>query len=546
MSKHVILFLAANPHGTNPQSELGAFLRLRTCVDLRRGVLDQEGIDRLVWAITGLRPAERARAPTAGLSRPRDTNSARFRIENPKNGDFLFGPFKVSGLGPPRTWVCLYHRSPDMKEPRTLAGTETDDAGRWEVLVPGECDKLQPGPHELHASDSSVAVKDPQPSQVVTVFYRDATSARRVARRLSAHHRIFELRYELHTAFVEATKLKKGRRLLSGRLASPMAEAAGTAAAAGDEIAARLRELVAKPPLDVRVTIDADRRVHFEPETAWASYYAFPWAATAEPPFDIRELNGWRHAQRAWQLTPHVDRIPETPFEEPYDAASMYLEVRHDGYRPEFVALKHARPRSLAVRLQPVLHKRIAVLDFPCEALQRGVPSLSQLIAQEIADAIERQPELGTFGYFSDAPKNASPADFLEDIRPIEIGNEVLTLRDVQAVQAELESVDTGMISGEGRDAGSAGRALGSATDRRRSRLGVPPTGHPPRADPEDRGCSRGGSGSATGRAVGCRPRKGRPRSCRKDRGRALRRAQGVPRYGARNILELDRERSER
>ncbi|HEX7839686.1 MAG TPA: TIR domain-containing protein [Kofleriaceae bacterium] len=437
--------------GAPDRSGLGAFLRLFTWVDLRAGTTDPEAIDRLVWGITGLRPAERQAKPPATEPHPDRAASARFHIETPKNGDFLFGPFNVSGTGPARTRVCVYYRSPDMKQPQLWGGTESDDTGRWEVLGPMEFVKMRPRPYELHAAGALSIVEDHLPSQAITVFYRDTISARRVARKLSLRHRFLEIGYELHTAFLEATKLKKGRQLLSRRLATSMEECAATAAAAGDEIAARLRELVARPPLDVRITIDRDRRVHLDPSTAWASYYAFPWVA--DPSSDANKLSSLRTAQNAWRLTSHVDQIPKAPFEQAYDAASTYLEVRHDGYRPEFVPLKHVRPRTFTVHILPVLHKRIAVLDFPCEDPDGRVSSLSQLIAQEIADAIESQPELGTFAYFSDTLGNASSMDFFEKLGrpPIEMGNEVLTLRDVQAVQAELESVDIGMVSGEGR-----------------------------------------------------------------------------------------------
>jgi len=301
------------------------------------------------------------------------------------------------------------------------------------------------------ASPGSFEAPGTGASDVLSPRIRDVTNARRVARKLGVRHRFLEISYELHTAFVEATKLKKGRQLLSGRLSAAIEDSAATATAAGDEIASRLREFVVTPPLDVRITIEADRRVHFDPKTAWASYYAFPWVAG--PALDVNGLLRLRETQYVWRLTPHVDRIPEAPFEWPYDAMSTYLEVRHDGYRPEFVPLRHLQPRTFEVRILPVLHKRIAILEFPCEHPDSDVSSLSQLIAQGIAGAIEARPELATFGYFSDTLRDASSMDFLEKIGrpPIEMGNEVLTLRDVQAMQAELASVDTCMVSGEGR-----------------------------------------------------------------------------------------------
>jgi hypothetical protein len=94
------------------------------------------------------------------------------------------------------------------------------------------------------------------------------------------------------------------------------------------------------------------------------------------------------------------------------------------------------------------------VLDFPGLDSEYHVAGFSQLIAREVVSAIERTPELATFGYLRDSgPGDEGPTDFFEQFgRPrIEIGNEVLNLHDVQAVQEQLESVDTRMVSGEGR-----------------------------------------------------------------------------------------------
>jgi hypothetical protein len=248
-------------------------------------------------------------------------------------------------------------------------------------------------------------------------------------------------RVEDHTAFVEATKLKRGRRILSQRLAAPIEKLPQTAAAAGDAIAAELNRSPARPPLDVQVTIDRRRRVRFDPRTTWAAYYAFPEAAP-----DARWLARLHRMQHSWRLTSHVDQIPKKPFIHGHDIKSTYLEVRHDGYRPEFVPLKDASPRAFTICLSPVRHKRIALLDFPCANADRGVANLSQLIAQEIVGAIERRSELATFAYFSDGAGNAGTGDSSD-----ETSTEVLTRRDVEAVQLDLEAIDTDLVSGEGR-----------------------------------------------------------------------------------------------
>jgi hypothetical protein len=155
-----------------------------------------------------------------------------------------------------------------------------------------------------------------------------------------------------------------------------------------------------------------------------------------------------------WRLFSNVGQIPRNPFGDRYEATSTYLEIRHNGYRPEFVSLDSGQPRSITVGLVPVLQKRIAVLNFPPLDPEARIDGYSQLIAKEIVSTIERTSELATFGYFSSSPPNTEhPADLMERIgRPqIHVANEVLTLSDVQAVEAKLESIDNSMVSGEGR-----------------------------------------------------------------------------------------------
>jgi hypothetical protein len=93
------------------------------------------------------------------------------------------------------------------------------------------------------------------------------------------------------------------------------------------------------------------------------------------------------------------------------------------------------RPYYFEARLVPVLHKRIAVLEFPSIDPSIAVGTFSQVIAWEVVDAIRHRPALETLYSCSDT-------------EPI---NEVLTLLDLRAVERELKSVDTEMVSGEGR-----------------------------------------------------------------------------------------------
>jgi hypothetical protein len=397
-------------------------------------------------------------APSISASEKISALSTSIKIEKPQHGDLLIGPSIISGTGPAGAAIFITSRARDGK--KRLFEAEADLSGRWETIAFANVDHCRapaPGPYEIHAATFAGQLA----SRPITIYYRDTTPAREVARVVRARYRLVEVYYELHTAFVEATKLKRGRCLLSRRIVAPVEDLEATAVTAGEQIATYLHQLVTRQPLDVRVTIDADRHVHFEPGAAWGLYYAFPEGREAAhrrpglpaPSTDANALQDLREMQLAWELTPRVSQIPEYPFGAQHQASQTYLEIRHDGYRPEFVRLEEDFPRTCVVRLSPVLQKRIAVLNFPCTDPDRQVSGFSQLIARSMAVAIERRPELAPFAYFGEAPADRSTGHFLDRSGrpPIEFGNQVLTLDDVQAVQSELESVDTHMVSGEGR-----------------------------------------------------------------------------------------------
>jgi hypothetical protein len=336
-----------------------------------------------------------------------------------------------------------------------MASSETDEKGLWALRCP---DWRHEGPYELYAA----GVQDRAPSHPVTIFYRDNSNVANVARRISRHISMVEISYELHAAFIEGTKLKKGRSISSGRLHGPVENIERIATDIGEAVATNLRNLATRDELEVRVTIDSSGKIHFEPETAWASYYAFPVAegdprrfGFPPPSSDLPSLMYMRGTQMAWRLMPRGGQIPSKPFGDAFEAKSTYLEVRHEGYRPEFIPLTGTEAKTYSICLFPVLHKRIAVLDFPSLDSELHVAGFSQLIAREVVSAIERRPQLASFVYFRDSqPAEEGRMDFFEERlgRPtIEIGNEVLRLNDVQDVQKQLESVDTGMVSGEGR-----------------------------------------------------------------------------------------------
>jgi hypothetical protein len=414
------------------------FLGLMTWVDFRRGLDDSAAFDRLVWGITGLRP-DQNNAPVRG-ERRRDESSAdtgNYTIVNPRDGDLLIGSSKVVGAGPANEFVFLNIRLLGQREFQFAAQAETNDAGEWEALFrPGSF--LRQGPIELRASGPLGRF----PSQSVTVYYQDNEAVRRPCSVLAQVADHVEIRYELYSAFIQATRLQKDRLIFSGSKVGGTKDIEKIAEGVATVIVARLAEMVPKQELVATGSIDADGQLSLQPSGVWASYYAFPVpkeltleyygfppnAATPNP--FIGPLR-----QEAWKLTSHVNRIPADPFGSGYRETSEYLEIRCEGYRPEFVALDSTRPCYFSVRLAPVLHKRIAVLDFPGIDSTVAVGTISQVIAWKVVDAIRHRPE-------------PQPLYSLSDTEPI---SDVLTPLDVRAAEQELEAVDTEMISGEGR-----------------------------------------------------------------------------------------------
>lgn len=412
--------------GASDRGEIGTFLSLMTWVDLRNGIDDNTGLDRLIWGITGLRPN-----PTCGLAHvPDGLQNPRYEIQNPKDGDLLIGPSRVTGSGPANEWAFLHYRSPNKRTFDLGGQTKSDDKGNWEIFFPEIA--LTPGPHELYAAGPLWRFA----SQPVTIYYRDIEAIRRPCAACTETTDEIEIAYELHTAFIEKTKLHKRQLIFSGKLSGRPENFESVASQAGEAIADRLAEIAPKNELAVSGSIEPDGRLLLVPGNVWASYYAFPMR-TENPQYGLsgRLSFGPCLSQRSWQLVPHVDRIPTHPFGKEYRETSEYLEIRHAGYRPEFVSLEESRPRSFEIRLTPVLNSRIAVLEFPNIDPKGTIGGFSQVIARAMVDALQRRPQLSSIWPNLDA----------------EPMNEVLNLLDVRAVEQELESVDTEMISGEGR-----------------------------------------------------------------------------------------------
>jgi hypothetical protein len=438
------------PGGPDRTADRG-FLSTLTWVDFHRGLDDGEAVARLIWGITGVRPAEYMAEGAA--------DDGCFHIESVRDGDLLSESTPVSGAGPANEEGQLYCRAPGDDENGVVVPVRTDEAGRWSlsgaaVLRWGEGDGYATGPYELYVADSSGGCA----SQPVTVFHGDTRGIHKAVATLRAENDEMELSYALRTAFLERTKLQADKLVSSGKASGPITDVERLAGEVARDAAAALRRLVPRDDLQVSVTIDPAGRISLDPEGAWASYYAFPVPADASmfgfpPSSRPRDLEAMQMTQLAWRLTSHVGQIPANPFAGAFEATSSYLEIRHDGYRPEFVSLEGQSPQSFHVVLAPVLEKRIAVLEFPALDPKTSVPGLSQLIEREVLAAIESDPALAPFGYFSpEAPKEDSP-DFFEQLgRPeLVVSNELLGLEDVRDLEARLAEFDTPLVSGEGR-----------------------------------------------------------------------------------------------
>ena len=437
--------------GAPDRTEIDAFLSSLTWVDFHRGLDDSEALARLIWGITGVRPAAAPFVERASV--------AWFRIETPEDGDLLEEGSSISGTGPPNVDVHLHSRMRGEDGYRSAAWREADDSGRWsftalEVVASEPLEGYRSGAYEFYVADQDGGLA----SQMVTAFYRDSGGIRKAVGTLRQGHAGLEVSYELRTAYLERTKLRSGKMVSSGRLSGSITEAEELAATLGAEAATALQGLVSRDELAVTVAIDAEGRIQLDPSAAWVSYYAFPvdrdWMFWSPPSTSLDHLHGMRMTQMAWRLTSDVGEIPAKPFGDGWAARNAYLEVRHDGYRPEFVPLEHIEAQTFEVVLAPVLDKRVAVLDFPPLDAETTIPGLSQLILREVLAAVERKPELATFGVFSSDPPEDEGSDdiFVQMGRPsIEIHNEVLGPEAVRDIEEQLSELDNPVVSGEGR-----------------------------------------------------------------------------------------------
>jgi hypothetical protein len=147
------------------RSEIPAFLHLLTWVDLREGLHDREGLDRLVWGISGQRPTRPAEVATHPSASANATQESRYKITSPTNGDLVFASSRVIGLGPPNEVVFLHCRAQDDDRFHIHTMTRTDGAGRWSCPFGRlEFHSMRYGTYELYAA----GVLDKQGDRPVT------------------------------------------------------------------------------------------------------------------------------------------------------------------------------------------------------------------------------------------------------------------------------------------------------------------------------------------------------------------------------------------
>jgi hypothetical protein len=435
------------------------FLRLMTWVDFRAGLDDEDAFDRLVWGVTGLRPGTR-RTPSP---------EARIRILAPRDGDLLDEDTVLIGTARPGSLLSvasqpMRRQTDDSKDGYAPTAT-TDASGMWHLrgsslLTPDfsadrGTERYVTGPYRVRVTDSA----DGTASQPVTLFHKDLSGIDRAAYALGKAYSELSLTYEVRSAFLERTALRPGRVLAEEAVTGPPTDASMMADRIATSVAAALRGLIPRGELPIGITIDDGGAVRVDPPTAWATYYAFPVPADSRmfgfpPGHEPDALYALSMTQMAWRLEPVDGRLPKHPFAEGLRPMSEYLEIRHNGYRPQFVELTGRNPQQVQVVLVPALEKRIAVLDFAPLNLEIAFPGFSMLVTRDVIARIRKQPEIAPFGVFDiDDPGDEREESFFGRLgRPApRILSEVLGPAEVAEVESRLRALDNATISGEGR-----------------------------------------------------------------------------------------------
>jgi hypothetical protein len=430
------------------RQEVPNFFSLLTWVDLRAGLDDEQGIERLLWGVTGRRPRSVRLTSSSEISSADET---AFKIISPRNGDLISASTSVFGSGPPNEQVFLHYRLQDWDRFSIHTLTNTDAAGNWNCQFGHEeFHTNRPGVYELYAAGPG----DKGMSQLVTITLGDTNliNADRAVASLSKSN--VSVSAWIRTSHLRATKLVEGRIIHRAEKRGRIEDIQVLAANLASEVTDFFNSIAPSGPLQINVDIDEQNNVRISPSSVKALYYAFPdppGAYGSTPGTDLQLLRDMVFTQLSWQVEAIGGKLPEDPFSIRYgvEAANEYLEIRHEGYRPEFVPLDKRRYGRYVIDMQPVLNRRIAVLGFPANDSKDAVPEISQLIVQQIVHSLESSGRVATYGYYSDEAIGRHRWDMGH--AAIELGNEILTFSDVAMVEQNLSELDSAMVSGEGR-----------------------------------------------------------------------------------------------
>jgi hypothetical protein len=253
---------------------------------------------------------------------PSDTT--QFQIENPRNGDVLISPYTAfAGTSPPHSLIWI-HRRQEKTGWWNATSAISNSEGQWTSMVrfwePGTYEVCIAGGTELNGKPTSPLIK---------VHYRDAGTIAVKSTGSSVSQSTVEISSQLYSSFVEGTQLKRRRLLFSFEEKGPLSEVVSVARSVGRSMSERLASFVQSPQRTVKITISDGGDVTLQPNTCWATYYAFSQGSFRHRD-DDEDVSVWTLMSRfptqlPWRIESHVSSIPKTPFAEPFGPSNEYL-----------------------------------------------------------------------------------------------------------------------------------------------------------------------------------------------------------------------------
>jgi hypothetical protein len=201
----------------------------------------------------------------------------------------------------------------------------------------------------------------------VTVSYNDDKFSAHTLHRIHINEQNAIIRFDIRASHLRATKLVEDRTVHSGTKEGSSRDFKSLARSIGREVCDVFQQMTPRDRLKVTVCIGEDGNVKIEPTRATALYYAFPLPRTergygSTPGTDLQILRDMVFTQLAWQVDSVSGKLPKQPFARRMfaghiDATSEYLEIRHEGFKPEFISLDEQRHGQFDLTMQPVINK---------------------------------------------------------------------------------------------------------------------------------------------------------------------------------------------